>query len=197
MRFPTDSSRTSARFVHSVWSSIHDSFNDRFMNIWESSFLYPMKKPNASNGSMLPLAPLCPMRIKCCILSTETAFAAGLSAIGWSGNALKGRLDRLLPHNRFVCILTSSDYGIRKPHPFLFELALRKADLPAENVWFCGDHPQKDVEGASHVGIFPVWYDNATEREYQDRSDEAPPKCRYLYIREWTEMIDVLQKLAP
>ncbi len=118
-----------------------------------------------------------------------------ISNIGWSGHALKERLDRLLPTNRFQFVIASSDYGLRKPHPFLFELALRKADLPPENVWFCGDNPRADVEGAAQVGIFPVWYDNAHVRDQKDPSEVAPPQCAHLRIGDWTELIDVLQKL--
>lgn len=118
-----------------------------------------------------------------------------ISNIGWSGNALKERLDRLLPNNRFEFIITSSEYGFRKPSPYLFKLALRKADLSSDEVWFCGDNPQADVEGAAQVGIFPVWYDNATERDYKGLSGVSPPGCKHHYINEWMELIDALEKL--
>lgn len=116
-----------------------------------------------------------------------------ISNIGWSGNALKGRLDRLLPHNRFEFVIASSEYGFRKPSPYLFELALRKADLSPHEVWFCGDNPQADVEGAAQVGIFPVWYDNDTARDDKGRSNEAPPECEHLYIKEWSELMAILE----
>lgn len=118
-----------------------------------------------------------------------------VSNIGWSGSALKARLDRLLPHNRFEFVIASSEYGFRKPSPYLFELALRKANLPPGEVWFCGDNPQADAEGAARAGIFPVWYDNDTEREYRGRLHEAPPECGHLYVKEWPELIDALERL--
>lgn len=64
--------------------------------------------------------------------------SAVVSNILWSGEALRKRLDRLLPGNSFEFILASSDYMLRKPQPMLFELALRKAGLTAGEVWFCG-----------------------------------------------------------
>ncbi|MEI6579623.1 MAG: HAD family hydrolase [Eubacteriales bacterium] len=121
--------------------------------------------------------------------------SAVISNLLWSGEALAERLNRLLPNNRFEFVITSSDYMFRKPNRLLFELALRKTGLDAADVWYCGDNPQADVEGAAQVGIFPVWYDNALECEYRDKSKEPLPKCEYLLIHEWDEMIEVLDGL--
>lgn len=70
--------------------------------------------------------------------------------------------------------------------------ALRKAGLPASEVWYCGDNPEKDIEGASAVGIFPVHYDNDIEKS-RDRIAEIKPKCEHLYIKEWNELIRILE----
>ena len=115
-----------------------------------------------------------------------------ISNLLWSGEALRERLDRLLPNNHFEFIMTSSDYIFRKPNPILFEIALRKAGLPASEVWYCGDNPEKDIEGASAVGIFPVHYDNDIEKS-RDRIAEIKPKCEHLYIKEWDELIRILK----
>lgn len=118
-----------------------------------------------------------------------------ISNLGFSGAALARRLKRLLPMNRFEFVIASSEYGLRKPNRILFEIALRKAGLDAGDVWFCGDNPRADVEGAAGAGIFPVWYDSEIECEYRDKSKEAPPQCEHLYIREWRELIAVLEGL--
>jgi putative hydrolase of the HAD superfamily len=119
-----------------------------------------------------------------------------ISNIGWSEYALKSRIDRLLPNNRVEFVIASSEYGFRKPNPYLFELALRKAGLPPGDVWFYGDNPRADVEGAARVGIFPVWYDNDTDREHKDSVLEPHPACDHLYIREWDELIRTLEELV-
>lgn len=119
-----------------------------------------------------------------------------ISNIGWSEHALKSRIDKLLPNNRLEFVIASSEYGLRKPSPYLFELALRKADLPPEDVWFCGDNPQADVAGASAAGIFPVWYENDTDREHKDSVAQPAPTCEHLHIREWNELIRKLEELA-
>ncbi len=114
--------------------------------------------------------------------------SAVISNIGWSGNALSERINRLLPNNKFEFIIASSDYIFRKPSPMIFNLALRKANLTPCEVWYCGDNPIADVEGSNSVGIFPVWYDN-----YHAKQTEPIPE--HLYINEWSEMICVLEGL--
>lgn len=121
--------------------------------------------------------------------------SAVISNLLWSGEALTERLNRLLPNNQFEFIMTSSDYFMRKPNHILFDIALRKTGLNADEVWYCGDNPQADVEGSSQVGIFPVWYDNDTEKNYKDRASETHPKCEHLYIKEWQELIIKLNEL--
>lgn len=122
--------------------------------------------------------------------------SAVISNLLWSGEALTNRLNRLLPNNRFEFIMTSSDYLFRKPHRMLFEIALQKAKLDAADVWYCGDNPQADVEGAAQTGIFPVWYDNDTGRDCKDSLGEAAPKCDYLYIKEWSELIIEIERCS-
>lgn len=90
--------------------------------------------------------------------------------------------------------MTSSDYFMRKPNRILFDIALQKAGLSAEEVWYCGDNPKADIEGASQAGIFPIWYENDTD----DRSDAAAkkevPQCEHLHIHEWEEMTGLLER---
>lgn len=117
-----------------------------------------------------------------------------ISNIGFSGEALTERINRLLPVNRFEFIIASSEYIFRKPNPILFELALKKAGLNPGDVWFCGDSTAADVQGASAAGIFPVWYESKLECYYRDKTENAAPSCGHLHIREWTEFIDLLEK---
>lgn len=118
--------------------------------------------------------------------------SAVISNLLWSGEALSERLNRLLPSNQFEFVMTSSDYIVRKPNHILFDIALQKSGVSADEVWYCGDDPKADIEGASQVGIFSVWYDNETDKDYKDRHEEHVPKCEHLHIHEWEEMIDLL-----
>lgn len=144
----------------------------------------------ASYGDIMPGADKMLAR-----LSAEGIRTAVISNLIWSGEALKIRLDRLLPENDFEFIMTSSDYLFRKPHRMMFDIALQKGGLDAGEVWYCGDNPQADVEGSSQTGIFPVWYDSTLECEYRDKSKETFPKCEFLHIHEWDELTETLDKL--
>ena len=85
---------------------------------------------------------------------------------------------------------------MRKPNRILFDIALQKAGVSSDEIWYCGDNPQAYIEGAAQVDIYPVWYDNDTDKDYKDRSNERLPHCEYLLIHEWNEMIDLLEKIS-
>jgi len=57
------------------------------------------------------------------------------------------------------------DVGFRKPHPAIFEAALNKAGVLAEEAIFIGDDPVWDVKGALDAGIQALLYDTE-ESEY-------------------------------
>ena len=121
-----------------------------------------------------------------------------ISNASFSEVALTERVNRLLPRNKFEFIIASSEYMFRKPNPMLFELALKKAGLSAEDVWYCGDSIKADIEGSAAIGIFPVWYEDET-MENPWRGQNAPkgvlPQCEHLHIQDWNELISVLEGL--
>ncbi len=128
-------------------------------------------------------------------LAKEKIRTAVISNIGWSGNALKNRMNRLLPDNRFEFIMASSEYVVRKPNRMLFEIALQKAGLAADRVWYCGDNKKADVEGAHGAGIYPVWYQGSVpgeENTFGKREGEEKPAFDYLCIQDWGQLPLVL-----
>lgn len=120
---------------------------------------------------------------------------AVISNMCWSGKALKDRFDRVLPNNKFEFVMTSSEYILKKPNQMLFEIALNKAGLKAEEVWYCGDSIKADVYGAHSAGIFPVLYEGETEEENpfagQNEGYEIDFDC--LKIKDWDELIEILK----
>ncbi len=112
---------------------------------------------------------------------------AVISNLLWSGEALKERLDRLLPNNKFEFIMTSSDYFIRKPNSVIFNIALQKANLKADDVWYCGNSFNDDVVGAKNANILPIWYDCKNENKQIE--------FEHLHINSWKEFIDILGEL--
>ncbi|RLL48546.1 HAD family hydrolase [Oceanobacillus piezotolerans] len=62
----------------------------------------------------------------------------------------------------FKAILISEWEGAKKPEPQIFLKALDQLNvLPSESI-FVGDHPEKDVKAAQHVGMKGVW-----KKDYQ------------------------------
>lgn len=124
---------------------------------------------------------------------------AVISNICWSGNALTNRVNRLLPDNRFEFIMASSEYIIRKPDRMLFDIALLRAGLAAEQVWYCGDSIRHDVIGAHGAGIYPVLYEGDTPDEvnpYAHQNDGMCVDFEYLHIRDWRELVEVLRGMS-
>ena len=115
-----------------------------------------------------------------------------ISNISFSGEALKKRINKLLPDNNFEFIIASSEYIFRKPDKLIFEIALNKANLEAGEVWYCGDSTDFDIAGANYAGIFPVWYESEIECHYRLRGSQSKPECVHLHITDWLELIDVL-----
>ena len=119
--------------------------------------------------------------------------SAVISNISFSGKALRRKIDRALPDNHVEFVIASSEYGIRKPNPLLFQTALRMAGVSAEETWYCGDNFQADVIGASAAGIFPVWYRGACESE--EITEQTYEWINMLSIHSWSEMIDLFKQM--
>lgn len=122
---------------------------------------------------------------------------AVISNIGWSGQALTRRINRLLPNNRFEFIMASSEYAVRKPDRMLFDTALRKAGLSPEQVWYCGDSVKADVIGAHGAGIYSVLYEGSAPDDVNPVLQEnigVKIAFDYLHIYDWDELIETLKR---
>ncbi len=144
----------------------------------------------ATPGAMMPNAD-----IMLDYLNEAGIRTAVISNNGWSGEALKERFDRLLPRNRFEFVMSSCDYMIRKPDRRLFEIALNKAGLTADKVWYCGDSIKADVCGSHAAGMFPVLYEGDIPGREKRECDNtgAVVDFEYLHIHDWLELVEILQ----
>ena len=118
---------------------------------------------------------------------------AVISNLSWSGKALEERFSRLLPNNKFEFVMTSSDYLFRKSDSILFEIALKKAGISAEKVWYCGDSIRADIYGAHDAGIFPVLYESEIPAETNNNG--LTVDFDYLHIHHWKELIEIIEEL--
>lgn len=130
-------------------------------------------------------------------LNSEGIRTGVISNLCFSGKALKYQLDKLLPNNKFEFTLASSDYIFRKPDSIMFEIALQKAGLTADKVWYCGDSIEADIYGAKSANIFPVLYSGKTIDEINplaNRNEGLTIGFNCLHIHDWRELIDILEK---
>ncbi len=123
-----------------------------------------------------------------CYLHEKGIRSGVISNISFTGKALTDRINRLLPKNYFEMILASSEYVFRKPNPRIFQLALTKADLKAEDVWYVGDNYKCDVLGSKEAGMLPIWYTGAIDFK-QDMNNDC------LKIATWEELRSIIEQL--
>lgn len=81
----------------------------------------------------------------------------GLVSNLWSEKALFVRaLRHRHVYNLFDTLIFSSDHGLIKPAPKLFQKALDRFNCSPERVLFVGDSPERDMAGAAALGLGTV-----------------------------------------
>ena len=108
-----------------------------------------------------------------------------ISNIAFSGETVSERIRALLPGHTFEFIIASSEYMFRKPNRRIFHLALEKAGLGPEDVWYIGDNYECDVVGAREAGLFPVWYTGAAQEPVREEAD-------VLTVSHWSRLMGML-----
>ncbi len=86
-----------------------------------------------------------------------------VSNSSFAGLVLERELERQEIRRFFRFVISSADYGLRKPDPLIFEVAVRRLGLEAAQVWFAGDNVGYDIVGAHEAGIFPVAFNPRKE----------------------------------
>lgn len=104
-----------------------------------------------------------------------------ISNISYAPSVVAERINRLLPENAFEFIITSSNYIFRKPNKRIFDLALEKAELQPDEVWYIGDQYECDVKGSLKAGLQPVWYIGAIDLPYAEDKN-------ILTVAHWNEL---------
>ncbi len=89
--------------------------------------------------ALLALEKLHSARVRCAVLSN------------WD-RRLTGILDGLDLAHHFEAVLVSSELGVEKPHPRIFELAQEKLGVQADHAILIGDEDRFDAAGARAAG---------------------------------------------
>jgi putative hydrolase of the HAD superfamily len=72
----------------------------------------------------------------------------------------RGELHRVGLLGYFDPIVISGDYGFRKPDRRLFQFALDRVGVPAEDAVFVGNDMHRDIFGAREAGLTTVMFDS-------------------------------------
>ncbi len=104
---------------------------------------------------------------------------AAVSNAAFSARALAAELKRhsLLDYFRFV--ISSADFGLRKPHPAIFEAALDRLGVQATRSWFVGDTLSEDIVGAQAAGLQPIWL---------SAHPASPVPTAVTLVRDWSSL---------
>ncbi len=101
-------------------------------------------------------------------------------------------LDQLGIGRYFSVVVTSSDVGWPKPHPFIFEAALSSLGLPPDRTVMVGNHLAKDVAGAKALGMRTVHFRWSPRYPAFPRGEEERPT---LAIGDFVELPEALRRL--
>ena len=80
----------------------------------------------------------------------------------------------------FQFVLSSAEFGMRKPHPSIFLNAVRQIGSQPASTWYVGDLWLNDVMGSTDAGLVPVWLNANAETPVN-----PVPHNR---VRNWTEL---------
>jgi putative hydrolase of the HAD superfamily len=69
-------------------------------------------------------------------------------------------------HHYFDQIINSEMAGVKKPHPYIFELALTKAKVEPRNTIMVGDSLEADILGAKGMGMQVLHFNSNREPDH-------------------------------
>lgn len=84
-----------------------------------------------------------------------------LVVVSNANGTLRTHFDRLGLTARVDCVLDSCEFGVEKPDPRLFQIAMRQSGARPETTVHVGDLYHVDVLGARAAGLHGVLYDEA------------------------------------
>ena len=88
-----------------------------------------------------------------------------------AGDVQREKLSRTPFQRYFSEVVISVEVGVGKPDPRIFEIALERLDVRAQDAVMVGDSLARDVAGAKAAGMLAVWLDRKLWPEEQTRPD--------------------------
>jgi putative hydrolase of the HAD superfamily len=119
-------------------------------------------------------------------LARRSIRAAVISNTSFTAETLYRTLADLGVAGCLEFVISSADYGVRKPHPAIFRTALSRLRLRADEAWFTGDNVACDLAGGLGAGMFTVLFRSP---------DEVPPAHDgFARIERWSDLAALLDR---
>ncbi len=87
----------------------------------------------------------------------EKGFRLGLISNAADDENTQKLLDKGKFRPYFEFVLSSAAFGLRKPHPRIFQTALEHFKIPRKQVVMVGDTFEADIVGSQQVGMKSIW----------------------------------------
>jgi HAD superfamily hydrolase (TIGR01509 family) len=110
-----------------------------------------------------------------------------LAVISNSNGTVESQLERAGFTNYLQFVIDSAVVGVEKPHPEIFEIALRRGNVRPEEALYVGDIYSVDIGGAQQAGLSGILYDHV----------RAYPDVRCPRITSFGELAEALAELTP
>ena len=88
---------------------------------------------------------------------------AVLANSGFRGEVIRHELQRHGLSEYFHAFISSADYGLRKPHPFIYRATAVRLGVDTPRTWHVGNSRYYDVEGAMTAGAAAIYYDTGDQ----------------------------------
>ena len=121
-----------------------------------------------------------------CLVRTAVAADMPYSA-AWMEDAI----DASFPGNMVEFTVCSSEFIYGRDEEKFCEIIKRKADVPAEDIWYIGSDSVLDVEAADRAGMVPFWF-----RGELPADGIKPPRCDYNSIDEWRDFAAIISDVV-
>jgi HAD superfamily hydrolase (TIGR01549 family) len=109
-----------------------------------------------------------------------------LGVISNMGTDLPDYLEHMGITDLVTASVSSGEVGVAKPHPSVFEAALRKVGIPANEALHIGDGYESDVLGAAGAGLHAL---------YLQRDFDGPASGEHPVVRSLSEVPPYVQQL--
>ena len=118
----------------------------------------------------------------------QKGFITGIITNGMEEIQL-GKIHQLELENKVDHVIVSAQARAHKPKREVFELALDKAKVDANQAWQIGDHATNDVAGAIRAGMSGVFY-NPKKHDIETSFAELTERPSYV-VNNLTQVIDL------